>query len=636
MLRLSIALTLIVLTFGWLISRRLDNLSKSSKIIFLGLIGVVFFRPIVGESFFLAPQLFFEILIFFISFLLLSYKLINKSESIYISVLDKAFCIFILFMCISACFSVNKGSSISSIIYFFSLYLCFWITANLSENHKIKNIIWQASVLGCFLIVLYALYQYFYGFNLMRAFLDKHPELLIQSREFMRRMQSNVVFSTFIYPPMLAGYLTLMFFILLGLSFQSVQRAQKNIFAIFKNQFIFLVLFLIIPVILLTKSKAGWLILLGGMIAFIALTENKKKVIPRLVICFLCFFICLFIIAHNRQMRLPKIDNLFASLGVRLEYWKATGAMISTRPILGFGPGTFGSVYPLFKTKFGEETIMAHNSFLQLIAEGGIVCFLPFFLFWTMVVFYGYRLIRANASASLTGIYIGIIAYLVHNFFDFSLYVGQVSVMVFIFMGTFFLKGREMLFLRINISSNLKRMGLFFSFFVLFSLLSSYTLFLYSAKRYDMLAAEALKHKDYKKALQFSEKSVIFNPLSDLLFYHRAIIMEKIALDYKTPAKLREFFRHKSIKNYKLAIERDSLSANYNFRLANLLLLFDNTEYLKQVRLYLERAAQLYPVNPFYHEQLGKFYAIIGEHKLAEKEKELAAELAKYYKKGTL
>jgi O-antigen ligase/tetratricopeptide (TPR) repeat protein len=63
----------------------------------------------------------------------------------------------------------------------------------------------------------------------------------------------------------------------------------------------------------------------------------------------------------------------------RLSIWKATAGMIAERPLLGFGPGMFPHVSPLFNfpadigpVRYGRNFQGAHSAFLTLAAETGI------------------------------------------------------------------------------------------------------------------------------------------------------------------------------------------------------------------------------------------------------------------------
>ncbi len=63
------------------------------------------------------------------------------------------------------------------------------------------------------------------------------------------------------------------------------------------------------------------------------------------------------------------------SLSIRMTLWRATGRMIADRPLSGVGAGAWEVYSPLYQTAGSqiETDYYAHNEFLQLIAEYGLV-----------------------------------------------------------------------------------------------------------------------------------------------------------------------------------------------------------------------------------------------------------------------
>lgn len=93
----------------------------------------------------------------------------------------------------------------------------------------------------------------------------------------------------------------------------------------------------------------------------------------------------------------PIADNLLGSLdlrgrsvGIRVIYWHATAAMVGERPLLGWGPGCFQAHYLDFQGAFLSQPEnysfldtagnpeSAHNDYLQIAAESGLVGFAGF------------------------------------------------------------------------------------------------------------------------------------------------------------------------------------------------------------------------------------------------------------------
>jgi O-antigen ligase len=99
--------------------------------------------------------------------------------------------------------------------------------------------------------------------------------------------------------------------------------------------------------------------------------------------------------------------------------------MIRANPIVGVGLGAYGTAFPVYTKSDGSLRVpQAHNDYLQIVADGGIVGGLIALWFLVSV----FRVI-ARGLKSHDGLYAGlalgtgagIFAILVHSIFDFNL-----------------------------------------------------------------------------------------------------------------------------------------------------------------------------------------------------------------------
>ena len=91
---------------------------------------------------------------------------------------------------------------------------------------------------------------------------------------------------------------------------------------------------------------------------------------------------------------------------VRPPIWKATVSMISARPFLGHGLGTYVAVYPRYRLakyflrpKATNVTDHAHNELLEVAAEQGLVGLSATLWLWTTAVWCGARAVRQSQGA---------------------------------------------------------------------------------------------------------------------------------------------------------------------------------------------------------------------------------------------
>lgn len=121
----------------------------------------------------------------------------------------------------------------------------------------------------------------------------------------------------------------------------------------------------------------------------------------------------------------PISDANFAVIE-RLAHWQAAYDMWADKPWLGQGIGNYAAVYPAFYIPPWTEALgHAHNVFLNMLAETGIIGLVAYVLFWGQAVWLTIQATRRSRGL-WRGVAVGTLGVLVHvhahNFFD-NLYV---------------------------------------------------------------------------------------------------------------------------------------------------------------------------------------------------------------------
>ena len=107
--------------------------------------------------------------------------------------------------------------------------------------------------------------------------------------------------------------------------------------------------------------------------------------------------------------------------------WKATLDLFESEPLFGVGFGGYGAAITNFDTSGGKYRLQqAHNEYLEILSNGGIVGFALFALFAVMVGRRTWKNVKSADSfreASSFGAAMGIFGVLIHSFVDFGLHI---------------------------------------------------------------------------------------------------------------------------------------------------------------------------------------------------------------------
>ena len=124
--------------------------------------------------------------------------------------------------------------------------------------------------------------------------------------------------------------------------------------------------------------------------------------------------------------------------GVRLTIDRDCLRMLVKRPILGWGLGTFPTVYPEFRSFYTNFFVnQAHNDYLQLLVETGLAGFA--IAVWFLVLVFRQAASKLKnwtetASGALTvAAGLGCVGILVHSFLDFNLQIPANAALFYVF-----------------------------------------------------------------------------------------------------------------------------------------------------------------------------------------------------------
>jgi len=122
------------------------------------------------------------------------------------------------------------------------------------------------------------------------------------------------------------------------------------------------------------------------------------------------------------------------SVFFRIKVWKEALRIIRDFPLTGSGLNTYSIVARNYKSVEGGG-IYPHNSYLQMAAETGLVGLFAFL--WVLFKFFqtGFKNLNQKKNLLVLGLLAGILAFLVHAFFDVHLYSLQLVVLFWFMLG---------------------------------------------------------------------------------------------------------------------------------------------------------------------------------------------------------
>lgn len=225
------------------------------------------------------------------------------------------------------------------------------------------------------------------------------------------------IFSTFINPNILAGFLATTIFPTLAL-FLLLEKGTLIIGFLLFSQLITL---------FLTGSRGGFIALAGAFVFFLIVVIRLKtfplflkKAVPLLLLVFLFSYFGEFIKPLGRRVAGRGGVEEAQSGAFRTLLWKSAKEMIKTKPI-GWGAGTFELVYPRYA--IGGFSRMAHNSYLQFASEIGIQGLLALLCFLFLLAYHIHKRhpnLPKEEALLLGALLSGIFASSLHSIVDYD------------------------------------------------------------------------------------------------------------------------------------------------------------------------------------------------------------------------
>jgi len=219
--------------------------------------------------------------------------------------------------------------------------------------------------------------------------------------------------------------------------------------------FLILISIILFVAIIFSYARAAWISLFAALLVFITLLLKIK--FRTLLISFVSLFIIIFSFSEELLYLMGKnktdsegglYENLISIYNIkndasnleRINRWNCAIRMFLDKPIFGFGPGTYQFFYAPYQLS-REKTIIstnfgtggnAHSEYLGPLSEQGFLGLLIILTLLLSVFSLGYRVcytVQNKKIRILTyGIFLGLVTYFAHGFFNNFLDTDKLSL----------------------------------------------------------------------------------------------------------------------------------------------------------------------------------------------------------------
>jgi len=267
---------------------------------------------------------------------------------------------------------------------------------------------------------------------------------------------------------------------------------------------------------LMTYSRGGWIILVVQTLLLILLFGKNTK---RNVLMFFCGGVVLFLFAIlffpsvlEKLASIPRefTDSRTVSGNFRVSVWSTSLEMIQQFPYVGVGPGSYGETYSSFQHVPWLFARNAHNHFIQIAVETGVigvVLFIAFLLSVFKSVKNKFSDIASPERILFVGILIAVTGSLLHSMIDYDFSTVSLFV-IFIFFLAVLLGMVNKNITAVTISHTNRLLYLYLGVFLLFVTLLEISEDAYLTAKYQFSEKRTLLAKENLT------KTILFNPFN--------------------------------------------------------------------------------------------------------------------------
>ncbi|MEJ7847501.1 MAG: O-antigen ligase family protein [Pyrinomonadaceae bacterium] len=319
---------------------------------------------------------------------------------------------------ISRTISLDPFSTQTVTVHLFGLLLFFVVSLTLIDSAaRLRKLVIIITVFG-FIYAFYAILQ---------AVLSPNKIYGIYERA------GAIPFGSFVNRHNFAAYMEMTIGLPLGLLFVGAIEKDKRLLYV-------TAIALMGVALLMSGSRGGFVAFLAEVIFLTIITSTARSGRKFYLKIGLAVLLVAAIVGGSffvgGESSLTRIAETSGSENVtsdRSHIWSVTFSVIAGNMPLGAGLGSFGAAYTAFDNRSGLERVeQAHNDYLQIAADAGIIGILLALFFLFVLFRTGLKAVKAENTyhrGVAAGALAGCFAILIHSLFDFVLHTTAITVL---------------------------------------------------------------------------------------------------------------------------------------------------------------------------------------------------------------
>jgi O-antigen ligase len=322
--------------------------------------------------------------------------------------------------------SVSRGLSQATLGHFTACLVCFFLGLFALARSRHPAAFWFPLLIAFLAVLWMGFEQHYGGLEATRKMFFEQPNWRSASPDYIKKLESNRIFSTLVYPNALAAAILTLAAPMLLMAW----RLSVRLTDITRAVIVGIIAYAAAACLFWSGSKSGWLIALVLLVAvLVQMTPTARlraAIITGVLIVGLAGFFVKFAGYFHRGA---------PSVSARFDYWRAALQTAKDHPWFGTGPGTFSVAYRKIKKPESEMAQLAHNDYLEQASDSGWIGFLSYVGFVTLSVVLLGRDSGRSGREELFAVWLGLLAWSLQSFVEFLLYIPALSWTAFAFLG---------------------------------------------------------------------------------------------------------------------------------------------------------------------------------------------------------